>query len=261
MAKILNTVFLSLTAFWLCFVWIVYCVKNAVVGALVACVVAVAIGYIVWNGQKLGARKQSESKQKRKQATCLAEFLRFGENNAELIAKMMRYYRFDVVEAQGDELIADKDGCRSIVTIRYMCDEVKQETLCQAVVLAKRSHCDKLYLFADKADKNALEKAREHFDITFVDTANLLELLEQCQMTPALKQCKRPKQNNVVLHYAFNKKRVGWYLCASLFCLAISVISVFPWYMLAWATINLGLAVYCTANKRYNALPTRVTLD
>ena len=261
MAKILNCILCTIAVFFLSFIWVYYCLRNSTLALWLSVVVAIATAYIVWrfltereNGKKIKLAK-------RKSIAALSEYLRFGENNAQLFEDMLRYYRFEVEKLDYDNLIVVKNNVKSYVAMRFVQDSISKDELFKAVIAAKRADCSKLYVFANKADKQLVDIANVHIHTITVDIANTYALLEQCDMLPDIKEIKPSKKPFIIAKYAFNRRRFGWYFTASLFMLAISVISFIPWYMLTWATINFGLALYSLLNKRYNAVPTNVTLD
>ena len=261
MAKILNCILSTIAVFLLFFTWVYYCLKDSALAFWLSLIVAFATGYLVWrflskweNGKKI---KLAE----RKNIATLSEHLRFGENNSELFADMLRYYRFEVTKVDYDNLTVVKNGVKSYVATRFTQDSISKEELCKAVVAAKRADCAKLYIFANKVDKSLLDSANAHLHTVAVDVANIYALLERCEKLPNITTKKPIKKPLIIAKYAFNRRRFGWYFSASIFMLAISVISFIPWYTLSWATINLGLALYSLLNTRFNVQPTNVTLD
>lgn len=261
MAKFLNTLFSSLGVFLLCFLWVVYCTKNGALSFALSAVVAIASAYIVFRGQNaLYNRKQAKRAQAKK-IYALGETLRFGENNSALLEEMFRYYRFETEKIDFDNFTAQKNGQKSYVAIRFATESASREEIARAVVQAKRNGCDKLYLFAHKADKTLLKEANDRLPTHFADVANLYQLLEQSDRLPELACPKTIGKTRFAAQIAFNRRRFWWYMGAAMFMLAISALSLVKWYTLAWATVSLFLALYCLLNKRYNTLPTAVTLD
>ena len=261
MAKILNTILCALIIFLLCFVWIVYCLKDNTIALVLSLIVSVASAYLIWRAQTTHANRKKLKLAERKKIAALGQHLRFGKDNSTLFGEMLRYYRFEVTPVDYDNLTVTKNGVKSYVAIRFLRDTLSLDELISAVVAAKRAECNKLYVFANKFDKTALTVADQELHTVSVDIANTYALFEQCDKLPALPQQKPASKPSFVAKYAFNKKRFGWYFASSLFMLVISVISYFPWYTLSWATVNLALALYSLLNKRYNTEPTRVTLD
>ena len=261
MAKILNCILSTIAIFLLFFTWVYYCLKDSAIAFWLSLVVALASAYLIWRFQTERDNGKKIKLAKRKSIAALSEYLRFGENNAELFADMLRYYRFDVEKVDFDNLIVVKNNVKSYVATRFVQDSLDKVELCKAVIAAKRTRCEKLYVFANKVDKALLDSANAHIHTVSVDVANTYALLEQCDKLPAISEIKPSKKPLIIAKYALNRRRFGWYFTASLFMLAISVISYIPWYTLSWATINLGLALYSLLNKRFNVPPTNVTLD
>lgn len=261
MAKILNTLLCTVAVFLLTFLWIYYCLKDSTLALWLSLAVALCASYVIWRAQShWETGKQTKLAQKNK-LTTFGEFLRFGLDNATLFADMMRYYRFDVIPVDYDNLIVSKNEIKSYVAIRFVQDSVSKDDLTKAVIAAKRAQCNKLYVFACKVDRTLIELANRHLPTVTVDLNNTYTLFEQCDKLPPLPSKPQIKKSPFVAKYAFSRRRFGWYFGSSLFMLAISVVSYFPWYTLSWATVFLILAVYCLVNKRFNVLPTRVTLD
>ena len=261
MAKILNCILCSIAVFLLSLTWIYYCLRDSTLALWLALAVALCSCYVIWRIQKKWENGKKIKLAKRKNIAALGEYLRFGENNAELFAQMLRYYRFEVEKVNGDDLTVVKNGVISYVATRFVQDSLGKDELVKAVIAAKRANCSKLYVFTNKADKTLVDTANAHLHTVTVDVANTYALLEQCDKLPALKEIKPSKKPIIIAKYAFNRRRFGWYFTASLFMIALSVISFIPWYMLTWATINLGLALYSLLNRRFNIPPTNVTLD
>ena len=261
MSKILNTILCALIIFLLCFVWIVYCLHDRTIALALSLIVVLAASYLIWRAQTERENHKKLKLSERKKIAAFGGYLRFGADNAALFAEMLRYYRFEVTGVDYDNLLVKKNGIQSYVAIRFGKDTLSQDELFGAVVAAKRRECSKLYVFANKVDKTTLTIANAHLHTVSVDIANTYALFEQCDKLPVIEEKKQVRKSTIVAKYAFNKRRFGWYFANSLFMIAISVISYFPWYTLSWATVSLGLALYSLLNKRYNTEPTRVTLD
>lgn len=259
MAKVLNTIFCALGVFFVCFLWIVYCLKDGTLAFALSAIVAIASGYIVYRIQSESDARKAYKKQNKKQTEALANYLRFGENNGELFAQMLTYFRFEVQQCACDHLIVTKNGTKSYVALCYAADSVSKEQLVRAVVAAKRAKCDKLYLFAHKADTKTVDQSQ--LPIVFTDVANVYALLEQSELLPTLTLEKSHPKSHFAAKYAFNRRRFGLYFASSLFMLALTVVSYVKWYTLIWATAAMCCAVYCLVNRRFNTQPTAVTLD
>ena len=261
MAKILNCILCSIAIFLLSLTWVYYCLRNSTLALWLALVIALAACYIIWRIQTKWEKGKKIKLAKRKKIAALGEYLRFGENNAELFSEMLRYYRFEVEKVNCDDLIVTKNGITSYVVTRFVQDSLSKEEIVRAVIAARRAKCSKLYVFANKAEKSLVDAANARIHTVTVDVANTYALFEQCDKLPDVKEIKPSKKPLVIAKYAFNRRRFGWYFTASLFLIALSVISFIPWYMLTWATVNFGLALYSLLNRRFNAIPTNVTLD
>ena len=260
MSKILNCLLCTVIIFLLCLVWIIYCLRDVTLAFALSAIVALASCYLIFrslskleNGRKLKQAKKSN-------IASLSEYLRFNENNAELFADMLRYYRFDVEAVDYDNLIVTKNNLTSYVALRFSQDSLSREELSKTVVSAKRKKCTKLYLFANKVDGALVRLADKYLHTVSVDIANTYALLENCDKLPTLPK-KSQKKSSIVASYAFNRRRFGWYFVSALFMLAVSVIAYFPWYTLCWATVFFAVALYCLLNTRYNTPPTNITLD
>lgn len=261
MSKILNTLFGTLAVFFLCFLWIVYCLKDRTAAFALATVVALCSAYLLYSVQTESEARKNKKKTATQKVAALARTLRYGADNATLFESMMKYYGFEVQRADADSLVAVKSGVKSYVALRYASDASTREQLAKDVVAAKRASCAKLYLFAHKADKTLLDEANEQIPVRFADVANVYALLEQCDKLPRLDKSKPRRTKGFVAQYAFCRKRFGLYLTMTLFMTAISAVSYVKWYTLCWATVSLIAALYALLNKRYNAQPTAVTLD
>ena len=261
MAKILNSILCAFAVFFVCFAWIYYSLKDDVLALILSLVVAACSWYLIWKGQ---ATIDSGKKIKLARKNALASFvnfLRFGADNAALFENVLRYYRFEVERQDYDSLIVTKNGQKSYVSICFSQESLSKDELRSAVISCKRAGCHRLYIFTNKADSSAVATANAQVPTSIIDAQNTYTLFEQCEKLPDLPMQKPPKKVTFVAQYAFNKRRFGWYFASSLFMLLISIISYFPWYTLAWATVFLALSVYSLVNRRFNVAPTRVSLD
>ena len=261
MSKILNTILCTLIIFFLSFLWVVYSLKDKTVALILSLVVALASCYLIERAQTERENHKRLKLNERKKIAEFKEHLRFGADNAALFADMLRYYRFEVTRVDYDNLTVTKNETKSYVAIRFAKDTLSSDELVAAVIAAKRAECSKLYVFANKIDNTTLSVAEPHLHTVAIDVANTYALFERCDKLPSVSPKKTVKKSSFVAKYAFNRRRFGWYFASSLFMLIIAVVSYIPWYMLGWATVSLGLALYSLLNRRYNTEPTSVTLD
>ncbi|MCH5156464.1 MAG: hypothetical protein J1G02_01140 [Clostridiales bacterium] len=260
MSKILNCLLSSIIIFLLCFIWIVYCLKDRTIAFALSAIVTLASGYLIWKSLSRFEQGKKLKQTKKSNVAKLSEYLRFNENNAELFADMLRYYRFEVTPVDYDNLIVSKNDSTSYVALRFAKDSVTKDELCKAVVSAKRAKCSKLYVFSNKIDSATVNLAEKYLHTVTVDIANTYALLDNCEKLPSLPKSAQRK-SSVIASYAFNRRRFGLYLLSCLFMLAVSVVAYFPWYTMGWATVNFILAMYSLLNTRYNTPPTNITLD
>ena len=261
MAKILNSFLCAFAVFFLCFAWIYYSLKDDVLALGLSGIVALCTCYLIWKALSgLDLSKKIKLAQK-SAVTSFVNLLRFGADNAALFENMLHYYRFEVERESYDSLIVTKNGQKSYVSINFSHDSLNRDELREAVVSAKRAACSRLYIFTVKADTPSVSVANGQINTVVIDAQNTYALFEQCDKLPALPPQKTPKKATFAARFAFNRRRFGWYLASSLFMLLISIISYFPWYTLAWATVFFVLSVYSLVNKRFNTQPTRVSLD
>ena len=260
MSKILNCLLCTIIIFLLCFIWVVYCLKDTTLAFALSSIVALASCYLIWRSLSRFEKGQKRKQTKKSNIARLSEYLRFNENNADLFADMLRYYRFEVSIVDFDNLIVSKNSQTSYVALRFGQDSTSKDELCKTVVSAKRAKCSKLYLFTNKIDNQLIKLGEKYLHTVPIDIANVYVLLENCDRLPTLPKHAQ-KKSSFVASYAFNRKRFGWYFASSLFMLAVSVIAYFPWYTLGWATVNFALAIYSLLNTRYNTPPTNITLD
>ena len=260
MSKILNCLLCSVIIFLLSFLWIIYCLRDTAVALALSAIVALSGCYLIWRALSKLERGKKIKQTKKSNIASLSEYLRFNENNTELFADMLRYYRFETQAIDCDNLIVTKNKQTSYVALRFTQDSISRDELCKTVVAAKRSKCSKLYLFTNKADGALVKLADKYLHTVSVDIANTYALLENCDKLPAIPKSAQ-KKSSLIASYAFSRRRFGWYFASSLFMLAVSVVAYFPWYTLSWATVSFVLAVYSLLNTRYNTPPTSITLD
>lgn len=260
MSKILNCLLCTIIIFLLCFIWVIYCLKDTTLALALSAIITLASCYLIWRALSRFEKGQRRKQTKKSNIAKLSEYLRFNENNAALFADMLQYYRFEVTVVDFDNLIVTKNNVTSYVALRFNQDSINMDELCKTVVSAKRAKCSKLYLFANKIDSSLLKLAEKYLHTVSVDIANIYALLENCEKLPTLPK-NAQKKSSFIASYAFNRHRFGWYFASSLFMLAVSVVAYFPWYTLSWATVNFALALFSLLNTRYNTPPTNITLD
>lgn len=260
MPKILNVILCVILVFLLTFCWIYYSVKSSDVALGLASIVALASGYIMWQANTKWERGRQTKRKRKNDVLSLRQFLEFNPDNGELLKDMLIYYDFEIRVKNYDSLTVVKNGIECYVTANFAQDTAGRDYIRQSVIAAKRGRAEKLYVFCNKCDASLQNLAQEHIPTVFVDLNNTFALLEQSGKLPELTQ-KKQKKASFAATYAFNKRRFGWYFLSSLFCAAISFVSYLRYYLLGWSTVFFVLAVYCLFNKRYNPLPTNVTLD
>lgn len=260
MAKFLNSVLCTVILFLLTFAWIYFCIKDTTLAFALSTIVALASGYIIWRMQSKWETGKNIKKKQKKAVADFCNYLKFGADNAAIFSPMLKYYHFEIIQSNYDNLVAIKNGVKCYVAICFDKDSLAIDDLRKAIVSAKRAECAKLYLFTNRIDSQLKDIANKHISTVCADADNTYKLFEQCEKLPIVPQVK-PQKSHFVAKYAFNRRRFGWYFVSSLMMLALSVISYFPWYSLAWATVLFAVAVYSLVNKRYNAVPTRITLD
>lgn len=260
MPKILNNLLCSIMIFLLAFMWVYVSIKDATWALVCAAVLTAASAYVMWRiADKWENDKQVKQKRKKDVAN-FAEYLMFGEDNAQLFCDLFGFYQFETEKIDYDNLIAIKNGQKSYVAICFETDKLTRDRLRESVVAAKRNKADKLYIFANKIEPSERRLAESYINTAFIDGNNAYELFEQCDKLPTLKR-RSVQKTSFIAKYAFCRKRFGWYFASCIFMLIISIFSFFPWYTLTWATVMFFLAVYSLFNKRYNTQKTQVSLE
>lgn len=234
--------------------------KNISLSAILASIVAICSCYILWQASTKWENGKNAKQKRKKQLDAFSNYLQFNADNAKLFAELLAYYEFEASTIDYDSLAATKNGQNCFVYVNYAQDALSKDSLRQGVVSAKRNNADKLYIFCNKCDKTLQNTANEQITTIFVDISNAYALFEQCGKLPNFPQ-KKAKKTSFAANYAFNKKRFGWYMFSSVFTLALSAVSYLRYYLLAWSTVFFILAAYSLFNKKYNPLPTHVTLD
>lgn len=260
MPKILNNLLCSLMIFSLAFLWVYFCLKDVMWALICALIITAAFAYILWRITSKWEDGKKIKQKRKKEIVDFTEYLKFYEDNAQLFADLFRFYLFNTELIDYDNFIARKNGKKYYVAICFEQDTLSKERLRQAVISAKRSKADKLYIFANKTEPAQEKIAASHIDSVFIDGVNTYELFEQCDKLPAFTR-KSVKKTSFIGKYAFCKQRFWWYFSSCIFMVIISVFSFFPWYTLSWATVMFVLAVYSLFNKRYNSKKTQVSLD
>ncbi len=260
MSKILNNLICTVAIFALSFLWIYYSVKSVVWAVTLGTVIALCAAYLIWRIQNKSGKLKQIKMQNKKAVENLNDFLMYSHNNAELLGDLYRYYGYEVTNVDYDSFIVTRSNSSTYVCADFTDNTVSANAVRAAIVNAKRNNIQTLRMFVCKVDEPTRKTACRHFDVSFVDVANLYALLEQSEKLPIIPQAK--KQNNgFVAKYAFCRKRSVWYLTSCIFLTLISVVAYFPYYTLGWATVMLILALYSMFNRRFNPTQTSVSLD
>lgn len=260
MSKILNNLLCTFAIFALSFLWVYYSLKSAIWAATLGAIIAASSAYLMWRIQSKSDKLKQVKIHNKKVVENLNDFLKFYHNNAEILSNLYRYYGYDVTDADYDSFIATRNGKTEYVRASFDDSAVSPAAVRSAIIQAKRKNVCALRMFVSKVDEPTRKTACQHFDVSFVDVANLYALLEQSDNLPVLPRAK--KQNNgFIAKYAFCRKRFAWYFASCVFLTVISVVAYFPYYTLGWATVMLALALYSMFNKRFNATRTTVSLD
>lgn len=259
MAKILNNILCTAMIFMLTFAWAVFCLKEAKLALLLAAIVAVAGGYIIF---AVLTKRQNIKEAKRRRKKLLNNFfelLRFNTDNQALFEKMFEFFRYEVTRIDFDSAVICREK-RSFAALCFQTESLSAELLQQAIVCAKRQKCQQLMVFCNKAENSLQTLANSQISTKFVDLENTFALFEQAEKLPPLSNTKSA-QIHVFPQYAFNKKRFGWYFSGALFTLFTAAFSFLKAYLLVWSTALLGLAMFSLFNKKYNKTPTDVKLE
>ncbi len=259
MAKVLNNILCGILTFAVAFCWAYYGTKLTNLSVAVAVLAAAAVCALLWH-ISASTPKKSKIKELKKNASDLAFFLAFNTDNASLFSKLLRYKGYEVTVKDEDNLFAEKNGEKILCAVRFGTGALSAEEMRKTALLSKRTGCGKIFLFTLSADRQGTEllKARG-IDIAVFDAENTYALLSDCGYLPEYPHCKEV-QRHIVLEYALNKKRFGWYFASALFLTAVSVISYFPVYTLVWATVLAVISFYCLFNKRFNSQKTENSL-
>ncbi len=259
MPKILNSILCTVMIFLLTFSWTAYCLREVKLALILAAVVALCGCYlIIMLLSQREDKKQTKQKEK-KTVNSFGTFLQFNADNAALFSEMFRFYRYEVEPVDFDNVVLSKDN-RCFAAICFQESAVTLAQIQKAVVSAKRNGCNKLIVFGNKMDNALQTVANTQLPTKFVDLANTYALFEKAEKLPQFENGKTVKQH-IIPQFAFNKKRFGWYFGGALFMLLTSFVSLLKIYLLVWSTVLFGLAMYSLCNKRYNKIPTDVTLE
>lgn len=246
--------------FALSFLWVYFCLKSVIWAVALGLILALCSSYIIFRIQNKTGQITASKKQNKKAVASFYDYLKYNENNAALFTELYRYYGYAVDAVDYDSFVATKDCVSTYVMTLYGKDNVTANDVTECVRLAKRRKTDKLRLYACKIDSVALQNAQRRFDVAFVDVSNAYELFAQAGKLPIVPDVK-PAKNSFVAKYAFCRKRFGWYFASSVFTALLSLIAYFPYYLLGWSTVMLGLALYSMFNTRYNVKQTQIRLN
>lgn len=258
MARILNNILCTLMAFLLTFAWATYCLKNAQAAFLLALIVALCSGYIIF--ALLSKLEKGKSKKQTKQKTLndFFAFLQFNADNEQTFEPMLKFFNFEIERIDFDSAVITKES-KSFCAFCFQTENVSLEQIQKAVVCAKRNGCNKLTVFCNKAN-NLQALCNAEIPTKFVDLPNTYALFEQAEKLPAFCHKTVPKQRPIP-QYMFNKRRFWWYFLGAIFTLFTAAFSLLKAYLLTWATVLFGLALYSLFNKKYNGTPTDVKLE
>lgn len=259
MAKILNNFLCTAMIFLLTFAWAVFCVKDAKLALVLAAIVALCSGYIIFAILTKRQNIKEEKRQRKKLLKNFFEFLRFNADNQALFEKMFEFFRYEVSRIDFDNAVICREK-RSFAALCFKTESLSVEQLQHAIVCAKRQNCQQLMVFCNKAENSLQTLANSQIATKFVDLENTYALFEQAEKLPEIPNAK-PTKIYILPQYAFNKKRFGWYFGGALFTLFTAAFSFLKAYLLVWSTVLFALAMFSLFNKKYNKTPTNVKLE
>lgn len=244
--------------FALTFAWAVYCLKDAAWAFFLAAVTASCGCYLIF--AVLSRRKAKADKRKRKKNLIknFFDFLRFDDDLVGTFAPMLEFFRYNVERIDFENAIATKDK-KCLAAFCFSSETISREEIRNAVLRAKRNGCRKILLFCNRADNTLKKFANCHAETEFIDIENTFALFETAEKMPQL-PLKSIPSNSQIPKYIFDKRVFGWYFSGAVFTLFTAAISFLKVYLLIWSTVLFVLAFYCLFNKKYNKIPTDVTL-
>lgn len=234
----IDTVFLSLAAFALAFVWMRYYVDSNLIcllGALAACLAFYfAVKALFGKRQK----QKKPDKKRRAQMQNLARYLAFlpTDEAARLFATLPK----------GEGVM--RRCCFGIGAL-------DGEKFCALVKAAVKSGAKMLEVFAASFDKAVLQAYKTApIAVRLFDGQAAFCLLEKHGALPdaVFAKKRKPLLENGFFKAVFDRSRAKYYLISSLFLLLTSFVSFFRLYYLISGTVLFFLFVYARFNRRFN---------
>ncbi len=258
MAIFLDVFLSAIALFFVAFAWVYYCLREVFVAFVLATVLSACGGYLIFRLVNYRSNRALLKKQKKAKVKAFAKYLCYCTNLENLFEGMLKYYTFYPLYKRKDCLVCAKNNQRVFVALCFVEDSLSKNTLRNILIQANRRQCQRAIIFCNGVSAQLKDDVLHQIPFQFVDIANTFALFEQAEKLPPLPKVK--SKSAYTLQYAFNKKRFGWYLGGAIYMVITSVLTFFSLYSLVWATVMLFLALYSLLNKRYNAMPTAVTL-
>ena len=244
MAKFLNAIIISATAWFLCFCWIFTLSREKTLSFVLATCLAVGSFCLIRLLDKNKKQKPTKSQinQKNKMdATSLA--FCDGTNS---VKELLAYKNFELEEKDG--LYATKDGTTYFVVTYLGFAPFDCQALANAFKKAKP--IDNLLVFCLKASPDVCDMAHlVGINLVLYQQKEVLALFDSCKVSlPKLKTKPKPK----IFYYMFNKNRFWQWFGSAFFLSLASWASPFGTWLLTWATITFVISIFCLFNKRFN---------
>lgn len=247
----MNTLLCSLMIFLLSFCWIRYCGIPTNTSFLLAIMLTVCAGYLlykslceIYSAKTLNSAKSSKIKH-------LTDYLQFNENNVATFETCFRYYNYETKPISENKLILYKNDLKFFVVF-YFIDEISKDIAIKNTIAAKKLKCSCIYFFGTAMNNTLLNLCNEHIRAHFVDVNTTFNLLKNSNQIPVCCESQKKTRKNRPVGLNLSRKRFVWFFVGALYMALISLISIMPIYTLAWASILFILSLYCLFNKRYN---------
>ena len=260
MARFLDVFLSSIAIFFVTFCWVYYILRDATTALILALFVALCASYIVYRIVCTTHKKQQLTKSKKSHLASFTNYLCFCENVGDVFAQLLKYYTFDVQNAQNDGIVATKNGQKNYVALLFDNDVVTTSELRKAVKTAKQHQANKLIVFCIGYKPTDAQMANSQLPTKFVDKQSAFVLFEQADMLPPPTDTT-VKKSAYFAQYAFCKKRFGGYFASGMFLLITSALTFFQLYSIVWGTALVAVALYSLLNKKYNVTQNVATLE
>lgn len=245
MAKLLNKIIVSLTAFFICFCWVFALTKQNLIACLIGLCLGVGCFLLMILYDKNVSPKPTKSQQAQKNKADQLSLAFLDEN---CVKQLLNFKNFSLED--NGTLFATKNDVTYFVAIHFGFSPFDCQDLANAFKKAKP--VDNILVFCNQVDKEVCDLAKQvGINLVVYQQKQVVEMFAECNVEMP-KIAKKPKPK--ILYFMFNKNRFRQWFGSAVFLTFVSWFSPFGLWLLVWATLTFSISLYCLFNKQFNVV-------